>query len=195
MRFSAVLLAIALAAAGPALARPAAVDAVATAPAHDPAKVAIVVQILDNLQTVPIAITGGKRSLMNDPTIQKMAPADQVLFLTFFAEEMNKRHSAMIEAMAEDNSDRFTIDQLNDILTFSRIKYSQDLCLHAADPTGPMPDPSSMTAQEARDFARIGDAPYTSDFLGNFDFSSESAYVSEAVVAAIQRLVASHGKA
>ncbi len=195
MRFSAILLAAILAFAGPSLALAASADMVAAAPAHDPAKVSIVVQILDNLQTVPIAIAGGKRSLASDPTVQKMAPADQALLLAFFAEEIEKRHTAMVEAMAEDNSDRFTIDQLNDILTFSRIKYSQDLCYHAADPSSPMPDPSTMTAQETQDFSRIGGAPYTNDFLGNFDFSSESAYVSEAVVAAIQRLVASHGKA
>ena len=200
MRLSAILFAAVLGATAPAFAMPAfampAAAAEAAATAHDPAKVAVVAQILDNLHTVDIAIKGGERSLRSDPTIMKMAPADQDLIIKLFDDEMQKRHSAMITAMAEDNSDRFTIDQLNDILTFSRIKYAQDVCFYAADPTGPMPDPNSMTAQERADFSRIGDAPYTADFLDNFNFSSETAYVSEAVVAAVQRFVAmraSHG--
>ncbi|MEI9905055.1 MAG: hypothetical protein WDN06_14630 [Asticcacaulis sp.] len=157
---------------------------------HDAAKVAIAFEILDNLQTLTIATRAGQRALLADPLIVQLPPADKTLLSQLFAEEMARRHDEMITAMAGDNVDRFSIDQLNDILTFSRIPYVQAVCLRASDPTLAVPDPNSMTAQQRRDFANLGDAPYTADFLGNFNFSSESTVVAEAASSAVQRYVA-----
>ena len=176
----------------PATAADAAASAVAM-PAHDPAKMAVVAQILDNLQTMKVSISAGQKSLLADPTVAKLAPADQTLLVNLFADEMMKRHDEMMNGLAADNSDRFTLEQLNDILTYSRIGYVQNLCLDAAGLAPSTPDPSTMTAQEAKDFATIGNASYTNDFLDNFNFTSESAVVSEAVATSIQRFVALRG--
>ncbi|MEI9906185.1 MAG: hypothetical protein WDN06_21465 [Asticcacaulis sp.] len=157
---------------------------------HDPAKVAIAIAILDNLQTETIAAAAGRRNLLADPTIAAMPPADQTLIGQLFIEEMDKRHAGMIAALAADNVDRFSLDQLNDILTFSRIKYVQDLALAAADPSLATPDPAGMTAKDVKDFATLGNASYTADFLGNFNFNAEAGFVSDAVGAAVTRFVA-----
>ncbi len=167
--------------------------ATAAMPAHDPAKIAVVAQILDNLQTMKIAISAGQKSLLADPTVARMSIPDQVLLSNLFADEMTKRHDEMMNGLAADNSDRFTPEQLNNILTYSRIGYVQALCLDAAGLAPSPPDPSTMTTQEAQDFMTIGNADYTADFLGNFSFTAETAVVSEAVTASIQRFVALRG--
>ena len=176
------------------MAAPAAVATTApvATPAHDPAKIAVAVEILENLRTVDIAKSAGTRSLMSDPHVAALSPADQLLLGQFFASELDKRHDEMLKALAADNVDRFTLDQLTQILVFSRISFVQQTAMAAADPTLPTPDPSKMSEQEWKDFNSIGNADYTADFLNNFDFSSETRIVGEAVTAAIQRLSASH---
>lgn len=159
---------------------------------HDAAKVAVAVQILDNLKTGQIAAIAGRRNLLSDPLVQALPAADQTLLGDLFVEEMNARKDAMLAAMAGDNVDRFTLDQLNKILVFSRIKYVQDTMLNLADPSLATPDPNGMTRQEANDYLTIGNADYANDFLGNFNFASETAFVSEAVAAAAQRYGALH---
>ena len=180
---AALMLACVLPMNGPAQAAPA-----VAAPAHDPVKIAVAVQILDNLQTLPIAIQASRHSLLSDPTVTAMSPADQVLLGQLLSDELTKRHDEMMTGLAADNVDRFSLDQLNNILIFSRIKYVQQLARAAADSSLPTPDPTTMSEQEWKDFNTIGNADYTADFLNNFNFAAESHVVGEAVTAAVLRL-------
>ncbi len=162
----------------------------AAAPAHDPAKVAVAKQILANFGIVDSLTLGGKSGLGQDDTIKALPKPDQDMVMSLFSDEMMKRKATIIDAVAPDNVDRFTLDQLNAILNLSKIKYVHDLVLSGADPSLPEPDPTTMTQAEAATFKAADSQPFVSDFMRNMDVNASVPFVHDAAENAMKRFKA-----
>ena len=156
---------------------------------HDPAKVAIGAEIMDNLKLIEIAVVGVKMGMAQDPEFQKMPEADRARLTKLVEEEVRARKDVIDREMAEANVDRFTIDQLNIILRLSQTKVMQDMVLYGAG-LAPKPDINSAPAADQALIATYGNEPYVSDFLDHTDFSPLAAEMRIALQAAVARFQA-----
>lgn len=152
----------------PALAQVDIPPLIGKASGHDPAKVAVTVQIIDNLKMFEVITQGGRQGINDIGEVKAMSPKDRAELLSLFEDELNQRKPVILEMLAGANCDRFTLAQLNDILVLSKIDYVQQLVLKGADPSRPQPNPASMSQTEAATFIRLGNQPYVEDFMTNF---------------------------
>ena len=156
---------------------------------HDPAKVAIGAEIMDNLQLIEVAVVGVKMGMAQDPEFQKLPEANRARLTRLVEEEVRARKDIIDRKMAEANVDRFTIAQLNIILRLSQTKVMQDMVLYGAG-LAPKPDINSAPAADQALIATYGNEPYVSDFLDHTDFSPLAAEMRIALQAAVARFQA-----
>ncbi len=156
---------------------------------HDPAKVAIGAEIMDNLQLIEVAVVGVKMGMAQDPEFQKLPEANRARLTKLVEEEVRARKDIIDSKMAEANVDRFTIAQLKIILRLSQTKVMQDMVLYGAG-LAPKPDINSAPAADQALIATYGNEPYVSDFLDHTDFSPLAAEMRIAVQAAVARFQA-----
>jgi len=156
---------------------------------HDPEKVAIGAEIMDNLKLIEIAVVGVKMGMGQDPEFLKMPEADRARLTKLVEEEVRARKDVIDREMAEANVDRFTIDQLNVILRLSQTKVMQGMVLYGAG-LAPKPDINSASPAGQSLIATYGNEPYVSDFLDHTDFSPLAAEMRIALQAAVARFQA-----
>ena len=178
------LLALALATAPVALAvlAPGAACAQAT-----PAKIATGVQIVTNLHLYDLLLYGGRIGVMKNEALANLPQADKDRILVLFGEEMSTRRSDTIRLMAEANVAPYSVQQLNDLLDLSKIKYVQDLVLAGGDASLATPNENSMTAAERALFTRLMAESWVIDFFTKFDYSTAAPNVAAAAQAAMTR--------
>ncbi len=163
----------------------------AAASAHDPAKVAVVEQIMTNLKIVDVMKAGAEQGTRAQEA--NLPEADMQQLISLLDDELDKRRSDLVHAIAADNCDRFTLDQLGNILTLSKIKYVQDMVMHGADPSTPLPDAASMTADEQKTVDTLGNEAYVGDFLQNANVDASTPIIAQATVTAFSRFQALKG--
>jgi len=156
---------------------------------HDPEKIAVGTEIMANLQLVEIAVAGARIALAEDKDVQQLPAAKRQRLSALIEEEIRARRDIIDREMAAANVDRFTVDQLNVILSLSRIKFVQAVLLHGAGLV-PEPDPASVTPAEQALIEANGDQPYVLDFFKNLDMDPLGAQVGIAIHNAFVRYAA-----
>ncbi|MGZ3306035.1 MAG: hypothetical protein ACXU8U_09265, partial [Asticcacaulis sp.] len=130
-----------------------------------------------------------RKGVMQDPDRAALPQADNDRLSALIAEEVWKRAATMRRKVAEGSVDPYTLDQLNDILTLSKIKFFQDLMLAGGDPSLASPGNDVITPAERDVLAKADSKPYINDFLNHMDFAALRPDGTAAVNAALQRYV------
>ena len=158
-------------------------------PAPDPAKVAVVEQIYGNLRIIEVMGSGATQSILKDDDYKEYTPAQRTKLAQFFMDGLEAAKPSLLHKLALAHSSKYTMDQLNTLLSLSKITYVQQLLAKGADASLPDPDPSIMTPAEKSVFDLLDTEQYTEDFLTeSADFSSINDDVSAVAVAAFQKL-------
>jgi hypothetical protein len=148
--------------AAPAL-MPAAAQA-QTVIASDPARLRAVEGIMTNLKLYEVMVHMGQKTLVESPDAANYTPAQKAQLAQYFADAMAKRRTVLIHKLAVGTRGDYSMDQLNNLLALSKVKYVQDLVAQGADPSQ-FADASSMTVADQNLVQAVGNQPYVGDFF------------------------------
>lgn len=166
LTLAATALSVAWLCAAPVMPAQAAETAVAVV--TDPARLAIENEIITNMHMVDVFIFGAKRGLLEDKDVAAWPQSKKDRLIGLLDAAVVKHRATLTRDFAAANLDSLTMDQVNNLLTLSKIKYFQQVIQAVADPSI-HPDASSMTAEERAFVDKIANADYADNFLSNMD--------------------------
>lgn len=164
-----------------------AVPAAAEAPA---AKVARTRQIITQLKLYDLLMFGARKGLLSRPEFAEKPKSDHDRLVALLTEEMEARRAVAIDAMAAANADRFSVEQLDQLVQVSKIKYLQDMVLAGGDPSLATPNEAGMTEAERALFYEVMSQPWVGDFFTTFNYNAASPFITSAGEAAMARYYA-----
>lgn len=177
--------------AGPAVAN--GTNAAAGPMSTDEAKIALGIEIVGNMRFYDLAIIGGKKGINQTPELASWSQADRDLLCAYFAEEMEKYRTVTIRTLAAGAVDPYSMDQLNQLVALSRVKFIQDMVMYSADPTRPMPNAASMTPAEKTLVDGLMEKQWVADFMRSVDPALTSPALQQSIRGAFQRFAAAKG--
>lgn len=146
-------------------------DSPVTIPQVDPARLQISLQIVENLKLMDLITHGARMAISSEPALQSLTESQKSQMSTLMIEELEKSRPDLTRLMAASAVGTLTVDQLNDILVLSKIKFMQQSVLAGADPSV-TPDPTTMTPEEKANMDRLGSQPYVTQYFANIDYTS-----------------------
>lgn len=166
-------------------------NAAAGAISTDPAKIALGVQIFDNMGYVELVKVGGRRGIMTNPNLASMPEADRALLANLFVEELEKRRGEILNTLAVTHVDPYSIEQLNQLLAVSKVKIVREAMLYGADPSYfPKPDPNSLTPADSAVLDAAMKTTFVAAFIQNVDIRVCAPSLSAAAQASFARFQA-----
>ncbi len=139
--------------------------------ASDPAKLRVTQGIVTNLKLYELMVRVGQKTLAETPETASYTPDRKAALAQAFNDAMAKRRAGMIQKLAAGTRGDFSLEQLNNLTTLSKIKYVQDLIAQGADPSL-VADAGTMTVAEQNLIQTLGNEAYVSTFFTqglNFD--------------------------
>ncbi|ESQ92978.1 hypothetical protein ABAC460_01635 [Asticcacaulis sp. AC460] len=147
-------------------------------------------EVLENLRYFDLMLIGMRNGFEGNDDYRGLSETEQKRFFALAVEEMEIRRVAIIDVMAKGNINRLTAEEWEQAAQFSRIKYVQDLVLAGVNPSGPRPDPATMTPSESALFSRLVPQPFIARLFSKEQIEPAESLVLEAGNAALARFQA-----